>query len=155
MGNGRKHRVAQTLGLHLHCRVLGDLDIMHPLQGNGDQRGKGIKQSTLLGDQQAVRIAHFECQYAAQAHRCLERQVKDRAGSQRVGALAGRLGMIESPLGNTQVDGGQTVGRGQGRLQAVVVVGQHKGRPCTEFGDDEAFADFGNLLGHQCAGKVA
>jgi hypothetical protein len=24
-----------------------------------------------------------------------------------------------------------------------------------EFGDDEAFADFGNLLGHQCAGKVA
>ena len=121
---------------------------MHPLQGDGDQRSKGIEQAPLLGDQQAVHIVHFECQYAAQAHRRLERQVKDRAGGQRVGTLAGRFGMIKGPLGNAHVDGGQTVAGRNRRLQPVVVVGQQEYRLCAELGHDKALADFGNLLWH-------
>ena len=44
---------------------------------------------------------------------------------------------------------GRPLAEGSGSLQLVVVISQQKSGFGPEFGDDEAFADFGDLLGHQ------
>ncbi len=49
---------------------------------------------------------------------------------------------------------GRPLAEGSGRLQPVVVVGQQESGFGTQFGHDEAFADFGNLLGHQRRRKI-
>ena len=100
--------------------LLRDRHEVDALERDRDQRREGVEQAALLGDHQHARAGRFHHQHAAHAHRRLERQVQERARGQRVGADAGRLGMVEDPLRDRQVDRARrrAVDR---RLQLVVL----------------------------------
>ena len=144
--NARQQDIAQTLGLHLQGRGLGDLDVMHALERDGDEAREGVEQAPLLGRHGLIRVAWCQDQHAAGAHRRLERDIQQCAPRQGIGPAAGLVLMLEGPAANGRIDR-QVGGRGQETSsQLGPVVGQHQDRAGAELGFSEALADPGDLL---------
>ena len=51
-----EQRVAQPLRLHVHQRLLRDLDVVHALERDGGERGEGVELPALLGHEQQARV---------------------------------------------------------------------------------------------------
>ena len=99
-----QQRVAQPLRLHLHRRLLRDVDVVDALQRDRQQRREGVEQPALLRHVQPLRIAQRQRDDAAHAHRRLQRHVEHRAGRQRAGALPRGLGVRQRPVREAGVD---------------------------------------------------
>ena len=154
VGQRRQQGIALPLRLHFDQRVAGDGGKMHPFQGDGDQRGESVQQPPLFRDHQQAPLLRRDSQHPARAQRGLERQVQQRRGGQSVGAKAGWIVAVETPLRDGEVHFRLT-GPHRRRLQPIRVVRQQQPRLDPEAGFDAAFADFDHLLGGQRPGQLA
>ncbi len=99
-------------------------------------------------------IVRSDRQHAAHAHRGLQRHIEHGRRGERIGAVSGRLVMVERPLGHADVHAlGLPLG-GNRAMQAILQVRNHQCRRRGEFRFQESRADLRDLLGHQRAGQV-
>ena len=93
----RQQRVAQALGFHLDHRLLRDVDVVDPLQRDGDLPRQRVELLHLLRNQQPARLCRLERQHAAHAHRRLQRHVVPGLRRQRRGRQARPVARCETP----------------------------------------------------------
>ena len=148
---GRQQRVTQPLGLHAHQRALRDFDVVHAFERDRGQRGEGVELLALFGDQDPALQLGFDREHAARAHRRHQGQVEDLAGRERVGAQARRLGMVERPLRDADVDFGAAAGA-IGQPQPALVIGHQQARARAERALHDLARGFEHLLGQRASG---
>ena len=106
----REQRIAQALGFHLEQRVLRDADVVHPLEGNRNQRSESVEQLPLLRDAQHAPVVRLDGQDPASLGGRTQRNVKHFAARQGIRAETRRLTSIERPLRCPDLDRQRRIG---------------------------------------------
>jgi hypothetical protein len=75
---------------------------MDALERDRDQRREGIEELALLRDAQQAAVVRLDREYAARADRGAQRDEEDFAARECVRTEAGRLALVEGPLGRSR-----------------------------------------------------